>query len=38
MEIFMQLEEICTHEGGPLSEGSLQVMKLNVHGMEQNLM
>ncbi|HXT85202.1 MAG TPA: Rieske 2Fe-2S domain-containing protein [Verrucomicrobiae bacterium] len=35
---FYAIGGICTHEGGPLSEVVFQVMKLNVHGTEQNLM
>ncbi len=35
---FYAIGNICTHEGGPLADGTLMHTKLNAHGMALNLM
>lgn len=34
---YYAINNICTHEGGPLADGKLKDMKLSVLGMGQNL-
>ena len=34
---YYAINNICTHEGGPLADGKLKDMKLSVLGMVQNL-
>ena len=34
---YYAIDNICTHEGGPLADAPLRVMKWNVPGMDPNL-